>query len=93
MSSATDLILAGRGGIVPYKGTDPITVTFYGFIPHQDMTPTTLWERNSETNVVQAGVTYKAGHYYAARGTYYTKMVMANADDGVDIVYTLNQPE
>lgn len=92
MSSATDLILAGRGGIIPYAGITPITVTFYGFIPHDDITGVTLWERGSETNVA-SGKTYKGGHYYAAPGTYYTKMILGDAGDGVDIVYTLNQPE
>ena len=93
MSNATDLILAGRGGIIPYKGTTPITATFYGFIPHQDMNDFTLLEHGNAVSVVQAGVTYKEGHYYAARGTYYSGMTMANATDSVDIVYTLNQPQ
>jgi hypothetical protein len=91
MSNPFGYIIAGRGGVVPYKGTTEITETFYGFIPHQDMTPTSLKEHGSTDNVVKAGVTYKQGHFYSARGTYYTSMVMANADDEVDIVLTKEQ--
>jgi len=83
-------VVAGRGGIYPYEGTTKLEDTFYGFIPHQDMTPTSLTEQGSDTNVVKSGITYKQGHYYAAEKTYYTSITMANADDGIDVVKTIS---
>ena len=90
MSALSDLVLAGRGGIIPYTGTTPIVATFYGFIPHETLTGVTLTEKGSATNVA-SGKTYYAGHYYAARSTYYTGMTLGNATDGVDIVLTVEQ--
>ena len=91
MSALSDLVLAGRGGIIPYTGTTPVVKTFYGFIPHETLTGVTLTEKGDDTTNVASGKTYYAGHYYAAEASYYTGMTLGNAADGVDIVQTVKQ--
>lgn len=91
MSALSDLVLAGRGGIIPFTGTSEVVKTFYGFIPHNDLTGVVLHEKGDATTNVANGKTYKEGHYYAAEASYYTSITLGNASDGVDIVQTVEQ--
>ena len=60
--------VAEAGGHKVITGTDEQTdYTFYGFTPHEDTTFTSLYI--GDTNVVDAGVTYKAGIYYGCPRT------------------------
>jgi hypothetical protein len=90
-------ILAERGG---HKIIDDTTVYgatdyhFWGFIPHEDTTLTTLTIGTQE--VADTGVTYKAGIYYGApyisaqnRG-WYTAITLATG--AVTLILTRESP-
>lgn len=87
-------IVVGRGGHkIISSGTayDSDDYHFYGFVPHEDTTFTTLKMGTIDLSDDVSGITYKAGIYYPMRAKYGTDVELAT---GSCVLYlTLNSPK
>jgi len=88
-------IVAEKGGHKIIEDTNAYTATdyhFYGFIPHEDVTFTSL--AIGDTDVTPTGLTYVAGIYYGAPAHvapgYYTAFELAGGK--MTLVLTLDSP-
>lgn len=91
-------ILAMRGGHKVISGTTAYSETdyhFYGFIPHEDTTFTTLVAGEDDISSDVSGVTYAAGIYYGCPAKlgngYYTEVTLASGS--CTLVLTLESPK